>query len=342
MINNNRMRSVIGSICSSCFGVAVIFAFIYIIVQKRETIISILDISISGILLLVIGVILTLFVNSTQTFLLLRAEGKIIGYWENFMLLTASMMANYLPMKVGTIIRMRYLKAVYGLRYARFGSLMGIRVVILVYATGVLGIVGTVGLWISEYFLSIELIVIFGSLLIISILATFVSKLKFKNHKNFFLRTWTDFSQGFELIKNNAFLTLQIIILTLLYFCILGFRIYLTFDMIHIQLSPWVLLVIAPVTALMTFLSITPGSMGIKEAVIGALAMATGYNFESGLFAGTFDRAIFLAVLFFLGTSGIIYVWIRLRRAEADKKENQTRVISSKEESMLYNVLVSK
>ena len=60
--------------------------------------------------------------NSTEFWLLYRAQGLRIGLWENWLVFTAGQLANLLPGQVGTLYRFRYLKVVHRFSYGRSGS----------------------------------------------------------------------------------------------------------------------------------------------------------------------------------------------------------------------------
>jgi len=313
----SSLKKKMGIAARTFTAIAVIGAFIYYLVEKRNAFIAVLDVSWLHVLIIGIAVVLTWLINSIQTFVLLRAEGIRIGFIENFMLIIATIMANYMPMKVGTVLRLRYLKTIHGLRYARSGSLMGIRMVILICTTGVLGCTGTIGLLVTGYPFSSELTAFFSVMIFVSILAYCIPPPKFKNRKNFFVRTWTDFSIGFEVMRARPSVTLLVMALVVAQFAVLSFRFYLTFSMVQFHPSPWILLLLAPLVSLLGLLSITPGGgMGLREGVIGYVTMVSGYDFNSGFFAGTVDRAVLLILTFTLGTVAVVYIWMRTKSAE--------------------------
>jgi len=298
------------------FAILVIGVFLYYLIENRSVFKSVLEISWFHVLGISLGVFLAWLIDSVQTFVLLRSENILIGFWENFMVLMAGVLMNYLPMRVGSLMRFRYFKGVYRLRYARFGSLFGIRMVILVCAAGLVGCVGKIGLSLSGRPFSPELAIIFAGMILASALAYLLPTPKFNNSMNPLLRIWTDFLTGFEALRERPFVTLQIIMLTLLQFAVLSCRFYLTFNTVQFRPSLWLFVLLAPLSVLTTLLAFTPGSLGIREGVIGYVTLASGYDFKSGIFAGAVDRAVLLALTLILGTIGIIYVWAQLREAE--------------------------
>lgn len=71
-------------------------------------------------------------------------------------------------------------------------------------------------------------------------------------------------------------------------------------------------------TTLISFLSLTPGNLGLREWAIGIISFASGVDFHNGIFAGTLDRAILMAITFILGSGSLAYVWNRIETAESN------------------------
>jgi uncharacterized membrane protein YbhN (UPF0104 family) len=92
----------------------------------------------------------------------------------------------------------------------------------------------------------------------------------------------------------------------------LGLRLYISFDAFQAQTSPWLLILLAPLVVLVSFIAVTPGGLGVREAAIGYVAFATGYDFNLGLFAGSLDRAVILALTLAIGAPSFVYIWRRL------------------------------
>ena len=122
------------------------------------------------------------------------------------------------------------------------------------------------------------------------------------------------FLSGFNKIKAQPRLAALILVLTICNIALLAFRLYVSFDAVQVQLSPWVLMLLAPSTILISFISITPGNLGLREWIIGFLSLAAGYQFESGIFASTLDHAVMLGVAFTFGSISTWLVWLRLGR----------------------------
>lgn len=250
--------------------------------------------------------------SSAQTWVLFRAEEARIGFGENLVLTSCANFANYLPMRVGTVLRGRYMKHVHGLRYARFGSILGIRTVLLVSASGLLGAIGTMGLWLSEGRPAWFLLVAFVGMALASAVALLVPLPRISGSDKRLPRIWNDFVEGFATARARPRVSAIVLTLTLLQQLTLGLRLFVGFDAFQTTLSPWLPLLLAALVMLVSFVAITPGGLGLREAAIGYVAFATGGDFSLGLFAGSLDRAVMLVLALVLGAPSFVYIWKKL------------------------------
>ena len=152
-------------------AILVLLGFVAFLWERRAHLASLLETSVLQLCALAATVVLTWVVVAAQSFLLYRASGVAVGFGECVVLAVGGAFGNYLPMRLGTVVRARYLKVVHGLRYARFGSIFGVRTLLTVAATGALGLIGTVGVALGGGRLSPELLVVFGLLVLVPWLA---------------------------------------------------------------------------------------------------------------------------------------------------------------------------
>jgi uncharacterized membrane protein YbhN (UPF0104 family) len=287
--------------------------------RQRATFAELIDASWGDLLAMAALVLVAWFASAAQTWVLFRAEGARIGFWENLTLAVCSNFANYLPMRVGTVLRGRYMKQVHGLRYARFGSIFGIRSVLLVSASGLLGAVATLGLWLGEGRPAWLLLVVFLGMTAAAGIALLVPLPRLDEGDRRLPRIWNDFVDGFATARARPRVSMAVLALTLVQQLALGLRLYIGFAAFQAETSPWLMVLLAPLVMLVSFVAFTPGGLGLREAAIGYVAFATGYDFNLGLFAGSLDRAVLLALTVLLGTPSFVYVWRRLRTAEAQE-----------------------
>jgi hypothetical protein len=276
---------------------------------------------------LVFCIVMTWLINCLQSFLLYRHLGINVKFWENFIIQIAAMMGNYLPMRLGSLLRMRYFKKIYGLEYIKFVGVSGVRILIILLYCVVLSSIGLIGLKLPQYiFLWIPLGIL--NTLIVIVIGSRLIKLSYRlDLKNKFIKTKIyEFLTAFEIIRLRPILFCQISGLVIMQFVTLAYRLRISFDIINVELSPWVLLILAPATGLIQFLTLTPGNLGLREWLIGVLSHVSGYNFSSGIFAGSVDRAILMMCTIVLGSGPLVYVWNRATRHTSSKMNGNTAI----------------
>jgi len=289
-------------------SIVIIGGLVYYVWKHWSVFNATLDASWYHVVGLVLCIVVTLVLNSCQVLLLLRALGVKIGFWENTFVFIAMLLGNYLPMRMGSVLRMHYFKKVHGLQYVKFGGVIGVRILILLISTGILGCIGMMGSRLSGGPFNVILLCIFASMTLLPLGACMIPARGVQNPKNLFWRVWSDFLSAFETMRSNPLLLVQIVGLILIQFAMLATRLYISFDAIQVELSPWVFLILAPMTTLISFLSLTPGNLGVREWAIGFLALASGIDFQGGIFAGTLDRSVLMACTLVFGSGSLVYV----------------------------------
>lgn len=266
---------------------------------------------------LAVCVLITWVLNSLQILLLLRLEGIRAGFWENILVQCGTQLGNYLPMRIGTVLRFRYFKKMHGLEYTRFGGIAVLRLVILVIASGLLGIIGLIGFnLVKGESVNGLLWILFPGMVIFPLISWYilVRHLHIPGGRagEFLVR----FLSGFASIRAQPRVAGFVLILLLGQFAMLAVRLYISFDVLQVSLSPWVLIMLAPMATLFAFLTITPGNLGLREWIIGVLSVAAGYQFEGAVFAGVVDRAVLMGCTFFFGVFGLTFLLVRLRTSQ--------------------------
>lgn len=310
----------IKNLIKNIISLGVVGGLVYYFWKHWDVFSATLDASWHHIFGLAMFILITWMLNSCQILLILSKVGVKIGFWENLLLFITTALGNYLPMRVGTILRIRYLNKVHGMHYVKFTGIVSARTFIFLASTGMLGCIGMIGLKLSGGELNPPLLIVFVSMLFITLLVYLIPAPKMDKSSHFLLKAWSDFIIGFEALQSSPTLFWQNIGLVCLQYLMLAIRLFITFDAIQVDLSPWVFLILAPMTTLISFLSLTPGNLGLREWAIGIMSLALGVDFQSGIFAGTLDRAILMAVTFIFGSGSLAYVWYRIRNVTSKSK----------------------
>jgi uncharacterized membrane protein YbhN (UPF0104 family) len=294
-------------------GLVFVVGGFYYLWQRRELLAETLNASWGGLLLMLLVVLATWVAVAAQTYVLFRAEGVPISFRENFVLSSAVWFGNYLPLRIGTLLRAQYMKSKYGMGYVRFGSLAAIRLAIQVLMSGLVGIGALLFGGFTSGRVSYPLLAIFASLTIAACAALLhpLPPLAFSGRRA--ARFWHELREGFGIARRHPRLAVVSGLWGLVYYVLLSIRFGITFHLLGASAPPWVLLVLGVAGGVSSLLAITPGGLGVRELVIGYVVFATGQTFDMGIFAGAFDRAAQLAVVATLGAACFTVVWFRGR-----------------------------
>ena len=130
-----------------------------------------------------------------------------------------------------------------------------------------------------------------------------------------FMRAWAEFHNGWENVRRQPRVAIEVLLIDTVKLVFLAWRFAVAFHILGIDAPIGVYLVVAPVTALVTVLAPTPGSLGIREGAVAIVVKLLGYSIPTGLLAATIDRVVMLVVACVLGSLGYFVTGRRLRAA---------------------------
>jgi uncharacterized membrane protein YbhN (UPF0104 family) len=297
-------------------GALVISGFVYYLWAHRTELSAILNLSAVEVGVLVLLVFATWVLNAAQGYILYRTARVKIGFLETFLLSSAANFGNYLPGRAGTLVRAHYLNSLYDLRYVRFGSIVTVRAVLTIISAGFAGLSGILWLALLGHDVSLQLTAIFlGLVLAPSLVFFWPRNLRTSNPVSTrFGRAREDFTRGFLELSASPRAGLAVIALLLLQYLTLGVRFFIAANLTSATISLPVFALLAPLAGLASFISLTPGALGLREAIMGYISFAVGASFSEGVFVGTLDRAVLLFVAAILGGPCFVWIWVRVRR----------------------------
>jgi len=101
-----------------------------------------------------------------------------------------------------------------------------------------------------------------------------------------------------------AFICFSVIVRLL----ITSFIILKCFTILGVSMSFFGSNFIATSTSLLTIINITPGGIGVREAIIGAMSTIIGTNFEIGVLVSVIMRICSLIIHIFFGVPSLLYI----------------------------------
>lgn len=270
-------------------------------------------------LLLVIaaGHIGTVAANGWFVRIILRPFGKLIASRESFFISLLSTIGNYFtPFRGGAGVRAIYLKKKHSLSYSDFLSTLSGNYIIVFLLNSLAGLIALLVLRerasVSAFLtVLITLLAVFGGSLLV---ATFglPSKVfrRFKDHAvvgrltgilNAIVTSWNK-------IVANRWLVWQLLGITLFNFGLMIIMTKAAASALGFAISWWGVILYSSLGSLSLLLSITPGSIGIRESIFIFSSTAIGLSTEQILAMAVVDRGVLFAVLF---VGWILTPWLK-------------------------------
>jgi uncharacterized membrane protein YbhN (UPF0104 family) len=196
-----------------------------------------------------------------------------------------------------------------------------VRLLLLIAVTGWFGCVALTALDTVSPRVMAMLWVIFIAMSIVPVALWWLACQTDELPENRFGRAGRLFLGAFSTLRRQPRALFSVLMLTICQLLLLGGRLSIGFDAMYHPVSIKELILLAPAATLFSFLTIAPGDLGLREAVIGLLSMAIGYQFNIGVFATALDSAITLGCAALLGLPSTFWVLRKLHRP----KENSNR-----------------
>jgi len=260
-------------------------------------------------------VLVLIFVaNIVRSYQLCYIAGNLdskIPFFDSSYITMGSTLLNYLPMNLGTIIKAKVLKKHCSLKYAHFISVMGVTILITIFSGGLLGLVSTI---ISKPSLDTNNILLIGFFIIsisIPIFLLYIPVSVISDKPGYIGTAMRDLILGFELIRKNGRGVLVLFLFTTTLLLLAALRLWICFKALNTPITIFGSIMFAVVSNILLIVNITPGSIGLREVLIGAIAQFTGLSFERGLFAASLDRVFSLVFTLLVGLPSLLMLKIK-------------------------------
>ena len=253
-------------------------------------------------LIVIIGIFLVnYYFVSLVTQSLLCPLGVHLKNKESYMLSIVTGFYNLvMPFRGGMAARAVYLKKKYNFTYVNFLATLSASYVLIFLVASLLGIVSTLMIYKQSEVLSLILLLIFLTVFLGMLFIIFISP-KFKERENKWLNRFIKVINGWHLIKHNKKVIAVTTIITLVQLLLSTLMLYLQFLTFGIEISFASALFLSAIGNLSIIIGITPGNLGISEAITVFSASTIGITPAESLSAALLGRAVSLVVLFVLG-----------------------------------------
>jgi uncharacterized membrane protein YbhN (UPF0104 family) len=288
------------TIILSGITVALIAAFVYYLYLNADRYLELLHLSTPGVLVIfLLSLVFPLISGSITTFLF-RGLGVDLSFRDGFLLNAASTLANQLPISGGILSRGFYLKRKYDLSYSKFLSATVALFLCFIGTNGLIGLAILLGgIFIRQVVVSAALL--FGFAAMAACLLIFwlpIDRIRLPDRIGKLLHQAVE---GWTLISKNPGLLLNLIGLQLSLLISLAIRYWLAFHMLSQNVTLSDVMLFSTATILTQLVSLAPGGLGVREAIIGALSSALGFDSGASVVAVGLDRLISTVPILLIG-----------------------------------------
>ncbi|MCB0208380.1 MAG: flippase-like domain-containing protein [Anaerolineae bacterium] len=280
----------------------VIFAAIgYYLTVNADLLLSLSHISIGSVFLLIFLRFLFLATNGLflQAF---AAKFEIdLKFVEWFGLSVVTAFGNYItPFSGGLIARATYLKHQHNFPYTQFVALLASNYLVNFWVIGIIGSV-TIITWFNDLSrFSWQILFLFLALTVsISILAL-VPPFSLPASNKFFRLINTSLT-GWSVVKKDKVLLVKLVTYSLINILLNGVSFWVAYQALDFNVSFLKALMVSLMSVFSLLLNVTPGNLGIQEAVIGLSSALLDVGTGEGLVAALIVRATTVIFVFLMG-----------------------------------------
>lgn len=302
------------NIISILLTTLVLILFGIYLYKNPQILLSLQEINPWNLVLISILFLLIFFIEALFIKLTLNAFDKDIDKKESYFLSTVSRIGNYLlPMRAGAVFRALYLKKIHNFEYSKFLSTLYAYYILLFLIYSILALISLGIKYINTniYFPIVTLF--FVLLLIATVLIIIFSRIEIKenyNNKlikkaiiviNKFILSWDNIVKKRKIFFNLILLTTGNILLNWLIYI-------LEFSSINIHVDILDTLLYTCISGVSLLVSITPGSLGLREAMFLFTSDSIGLKEYEIIQLALLDRGILFILLLFILVLILIFV----------------------------------
>lgn len=262
--------------------------------------------------------IVFLITNGLISKIILDKQGVRLRFSEWFGLSVVGSMANYItPFRGGLLTNALYLKKSHDYSYGKFISIIGTTYVLIFMVNSLCGLLALLWFYYSNGVFSTLLFLIFLSLFVFCLfLLIFPLKLP-ATHSNSYIQKVLNVTNNLLYLRKSKQLIIQLLCLCFINVCIVSLINYFEFMMIGVELGIEKSIMLSVFSTYSLLLSITPGSLGIKESFMVYSGWVLSVPLASVAVISVVDRVITFIPTLIIG----LFYSHKLMRHEPNKDE---------------------
>ena len=227
--------------------------------------------------------------------------------WAGLALVTT--LGNYItPFSGGMVARATYLKVKHQLTYAKFTALLAASYLVTFGVAALLGIFSL--LWLQQWQSRTLFLLLFFVFILLGVLVAMGLPMKWlPKGNNRLLRTITAVIEGWQQLRSDRDLLLQLTAVTILSMLLNGVAFWVAYQALGFDEVPFEAAILVSLSAVYSvILTVTPGNVGIREALVSLTSELIAIGVGEGLLVALLIRLGTLATVFTLGP--LSSVWL--------------------------------
>jgi uncharacterized membrane protein YbhN (UPF0104 family) len=283
-----------------------LIVFIIYVYRNADHYQQLLDLS-AGSLFLLLGLALAFTpVNGLINYLFYRGLGVPLTFNEGIGLAAVNTLANQLPFTGGMIAKGIYLKQRYKLAYTRFLSATLALFVCFVAANGLVGVTVLAYMTLFDTKTAPTLLLLGFGAMTASVLLLWL-RIDAGSVPGKWGQRLKQLMDGWQVLSQNLRLVGELVSLQLLMTLLFAGRLWIVFHALSQDVTLAQCILFSSAAILTRLVSIAPGGLGIREALVASVASALGFDAGVSLVAVILDRLVETLVVI---TLGIFYTYI--------------------------------
>ena len=295
-MKNKNLRSIL----LTALSLAIICVFVFYLYANADKYRELFQMSVKSIVMLFVLSLAFPLLNGMQNTFLYRSLGTTeFTHMDGFLLTAASTLANQLPVPGGIISKGFYLKRKHNLSYTKFASSTVALFICYIVVNGAMGMVILLS-WMSSNKIVSPVLFAGYTGMIASLLIFWLplERVRVPGKIEKWVRQAID---GWVAISRNPTLLLKIILLQVILVVLLGLRYWLAFHMLSQKVTISQTILLASASILTQLVSIAPGGLGVREAIVGAVASMLGFDIGISVIAVGLDRLVVTIMIVLAG-----------------------------------------
>lgn len=291
-----RLRSVV----TTLLGISIAIWLGLYLYANAPRYVPLLQISVGAVLAMVVLAFTVPVLNGLINVVLFRSLGARLSNAEGFHLAAAATLANQLPIPGGLIARGVYLRQKHGVTYPGY---LSAALALFACSVAANGFIGVAILLYSKFHdrtsVSPSLLVAFAAMAACSLLFVIPFHGFIRTGR---LGTWISRAvQGWNLISRSPGVLLKLLLLQTCLMLLFALRLWIAFRMLSQPIAPGHAILLACGSVLTQIISFAPGGLGIREAIVGAIATALGFDLTISIAAVGLDRIVATSMFVLIG-----------------------------------------